>query len=396
MLVTNGFVRRRKVIIKGFLRCAMSPFLNGNKHMKQLLDSIWNYVCQNGYTEYERCKKIRNEYVQADTICLYGTGKFYNDYKMNVKHYEFVSDKNPDKWGKYIDGRYCLSPEELREREDVLVVVMLGDYKDALDYLKNIGCKCVYFGDVYKNVYDVYHDKEWFEEKRELVKDAFDLFAEEQSQNIFVTCLANRLAPHLSPKTYHDIEENGEYFFTGLFDFTDDETYVDAGAYDGDSIVRFADAVHGKYECIYGFELDRANYKRLIENTAKLQKIHLFDKGLGGKSEIICFQSNNSGSHIVDQASDTAEIVRLDDVVEGKVTFLKMDIEGMEKEAIQGGEKLIKVFSPKLAISVYHKLEDIWEIPLRLKTLQPQYEFFLRHHTAIAWDTNCYARIREE
>jgi hypothetical protein len=70
-----------------------------------------------------------------------------------------------------------------------------------------------------------------------------------------------------------------------------------------------------------------------------------------------------------------------------------MDIEGSEPQALSGAEEIIKKQKPKLAISVYHKLEHLWEIPLYLKHIVPEYKIYLRHHSPLEYETVCYAII---
>jgi hypothetical protein len=76
-----------------------------------------------------------------------------------------------------------------------------------------------------------------------------------------------------------------------------------------------------------------------------------------------------------------------------KITFIKMDIEGSEPQALSGAEEIIKKQKPKLAICVYHKPEHLWEIPLYLKKIVPEYKIYIRHHTPLEYETVCYAVI---
>lgn len=84
------------------------------------------------------------------------------------------------------------------------------------------------------------------------------------------------------------------------------------------------------------------------------------------------------GSRFVDRENDFVEIetIALDGYIEDKVTFIKMDIEGAEFAALKGAERIICNQKPKLAISVYHRREDIWEIPKLLLEYNPDYKFF--------------------
>ncbi|MDE5792380.1 MAG: FkbM family methyltransferase, partial [Oscillospiraceae bacterium] len=74
------------------------------------------------------------------------------------------------------------------------------------------------------------------------------------------------------------------------------------------------------------------------------------------------------------------------------VSFLKMDVEGFEREALWGAFKTIYHYQPKLCVSIYHRNQDIFELPLLVKMLNPNYKIYIRHKLYIpAWDTNLYA-----
>lgn len=67
-----------------------------------------------------------------------------------------------------------------------------------------------------------------------------------------------------------------------------------------------------------------------------------------------------------------------------------MDIEGAELDALKGAEKTIEQFRPKLAISLYHKREDLYEIPIWIKSIMPNYKMYLRHYANKQWDLVLY------
>ncbi len=90
---------------------------------------------------------------------------------------------------------------------------------------------------------------------------------------------------------------------------------------------------------------------------------------------------------------DSIEVVALDSVIKEKVTFIKMDIEGSELKALQGGRNLIRTYMPKLAISIYHKWEDLIDIPVYIHELAPEYKLFIRHYFYSPAETVLYATI---
>lgn len=98
-------------------------------------------------------------------------------------------------------------------------------------------------------------------------------------------------------------------------------------------------------------------------------------------------------------SSDQFSSTRLDDyalATGGRVHFIKMDIEGAELAALNGGETLIRDQKPRLAISGYHKPEDLWELPQRILEINPGYELSFGHHTPISWESVFYATDRNQ
>lgn len=92
------------------------------------------------------------------------------------------------------------------------------------------------------------------------------------------------------------------------------------------------------------------------------------------------------------ESTKIARIVRIDDeLADETISLIKMDIEGYELAAIRGCENLIKKYKPDLAICVYHRVFDMWEIPSLIKRYVPDYQFYLRHHSNTQVETVLYA-----
>lgn len=90
------------------------------------------------------------------------------------------------------------------------------------------------------------------------------------------------------------------------------------------------------------------------------------------------------------KGTEMIRVVKLDDVVKEKVSFIKMDIEGMESEALMGAEYIIQRDKPKLAISVYHKCNDIFTLAEQVLSYRADYKLYLRHYTPNCDDTVMY------
>jgi hypothetical protein len=89
------------------------------------------------------------------------------------------------------------------------------------------------------------------------------------------------------------------------------------------------------------------------------------------------------------------DCVRIDDLVDSlgqpSPDFVKMDIEGAEPEALRGGSSFIKDRRPLLALCVYHRQNHLWELPLQVARVEPDYSFYLRPHNEEGWDLVCYS-----
>ncbi len=86
------------------------------------------------------------------------------------------------------------------------------------------------------------------------------------------------------------------------------------------------------------------------------------------------------GAHLEKSEIKTVDTLIDNGTIKEKITFVKMDIEGAELQALEGMENMIKQDIPKLAICLYHRPQDMWEIPLYLYQIMPNYQFLIRHH----------------
>lgn len=192
-------------------------------------------------------------------------------------------------------------------------------------------------------------------------------------------------------------DEENQYFDQSIIQLEDEEVFVDAGALDLSTSIRFAKRcreadVSGK---IYAFEPDELLYnrsKKVLETNKELIG-QVYNAGLWSSETTLYFNCTHGGDgKIVETETDTSiKVVSLDNCIEDKVTFIKMDIEGSELEALKGSRLLIQKYKPKLAISVYHKPEDIVTLPMYIKELVPEYKLYMRHYSDGLCETVLYA-----
>lgn len=186
---------------------------------------------------------------------------------------------------------------------------------------------------------------------------------------------------------------NRQYFDLAQLPHVEDEVFVDAGCFDGESVKNFVKWSEGQYREIYSFEPDSDCYQECKGILREVANCTLINKGLWNSEATLSFKATGkSDSTICEEGETIIHTCRMDEELKGKkVTFIKMDIEGAEREALVGAEKIIKEQKPKLAISIYHKREDIWEIPGLILEMNPDYKFYIRHYSLRDAETVLYA-----
>lgn len=184
-----------------------------------------------------------------------------------------------------------------------------------------------------------------------------------------------------------------QYFDLPQLPHVEDEVFVDAGCFDGESVKNFVKWSNGQYKEIYSFEPDGGCYQKCKEILADVSNCYLINKGLWNTDTVLSFKATGlSDSTICEDGETRIHTCRMDEELKGKrVTFIKMDIEGAEREALIGAENIIKEQKPKLAISIYHKKEDIWEIPNLILEINPNYKFYIRQYSLRDAETVLYA-----
>ena len=123
------------------------------------------------------------------------------------------------------------------------------------------------------------------------------------------------------------------------------------------------------------------------ERLANFPNINYHNAGLSNENSILRFSIGGSQSRASDDGEEVVNVSRLDDMECGPVTFMKIDIEGGEKAAIEGAAETIRNFRPKLAIAVYHEASDIWAIPKMVLSIDHRYKLYLRHYTESVYET---------
>lgn len=295
--------------------------------------------------------KNRDLYPKNQEIILFGAGrwgtfhkKMYEDYK--VGKVVAYCDNNKDLWGTQKGGVPVISAEEACKKFEnaVFVLESIWHWKEMKEQLLHLGvCEDRIFGYLY-------------------------------STHIFGVQYLDEAFMNLK-------SDEGVFIDAGCLDLGDTRGYIYRNP---------------GYRKVYAFEPDRTNYERCLERKEQFcndERIEVVNKGLWSSRTQLSFCENAGSSVISEQGSASVEVTDLDSFMEGKekVTFIKMDIEGAEMEALSGAKEIIKRDKPDLAICIYHKNEDILDIPNFILDLNPEYKLYIRHYSCYKWETVLYA-----
>lgn len=350
-------------------------------------------------------------------IILYGGGDGCTTFSVFVlRKYGFkayaVFDRKFKSGATHL-GVPAFSPLEYKptdeERENAVVVITVGKteyHEEIFNRLHSLGFKnIVLSNDIYE--YHLHHaptelEKKGFNyylENREKIMECMELFSDDLSCEVFYRFIQTHMLRKPIHIPNHALEE--QYFARDINLSKGYSRFINCGAYNGDTVMRL-NALFGKVDAIACFEPDLENFELLTRYLcAKHEEIATsivaFPCGVFSRELQFRFANGNKiNSMISDEGEAFIQCVAIDHVLPNfQPTFIQMDVEGAELEALKGAEMLIKVNKPDLAICVYHAPNHIWDIPLYLESLRSGYKYYLRNYTSLISETVLYATVAE-
>ena len=292
-------------------------------------------------------------------------------------------DNDLSKQNKKFEGLNVFSPNILNDytSDEVLVLICCLCTAQISKQLYKMGIR---------NYYSVYHLDMPEELRTTCVQTDIDVQDIEWLVNRVEDDQSRELVKRIVDKRkvgffdYTDLRENGsEYFIDDFFNKENDEVFVDGGGYDGDTIEEFIEWTKNRYKKIYSFEPQKDKAELIRNKLWRYDgKVELFEKGLYDYATELSFCDGNkvlSGKIGEEGATSKIQTIDIDSAIKERVTFIKMDIEGAELNALMGAKETILKYRPKLAICLYHKPMDMWQIPRYIDSLVPEYKFHIRH-----------------
>jgi FkbM family methyltransferase len=309
--------------------------------------------------------------------------------------------------GTTVEGAEVLAPAEAARRFPqalFVVAIWTGTARESMlervAFLRGLGCAHV----------TSYAPLVWAHGAEEASFHSFDLptrtlaaaaplrelavrLADDASRRVFLAALRQRLRGIFDATA----PAAAQYFPGDIIRLSEDEVFVDGGAFDGDTLADFVGRVGERFAHYHAFEPDAANRARLMARVQGLpvgvrDKITIHPLALHAESATLSFTDQGGPtSHVGTGGNTSVRGERLDAILAvQRLSFLKLDVEGAERAALAGAKASITQHRPQVAACVYHEPNDLWEIPQRLAALLPNSRFYLRQHGFDGWETVVY------
>ena len=293
-------------------------------------------------------------------------------------------------------------------RPDDVIIVSIGSrnvFEEVKQELENLtNARIVWAFDVIE--YHMSHADpefldnvdEFLKTNRTLIKTVRHAFEDEKSRIVFDGVMKYFSGNETSRGFIPSDPLSTQYFPSDFSLPLGNARFINAGAYDGDTVLSMIENLGSLGETTVCFEPDLFNFRRLMANVGKLSlrmknNVICLPLGLGETCQRLKFRSGSSVNSSIDLTGpEELTVVSIDETLPNFLpTFINMDIEGSEERALRGAIKTIRKSKPDLAICVYHSPHQFLAVPRFLLSLKLGYKFRLRNYTGFPAETVLYA-----
>ncbi len=330
-------------------------------------------------------------------VFLFGLGGSIDVYlKLLIKyniHPEYIIDNNPSITNSTYKNIQIKSADILNEYKSAYIIISAPSHAESIiSQVNNISkdLTIVQFDPSLEIIQNVSHEERraFYSQHSEELNSLYNLLNDDISKNTFEKIIEGALTS--DNYCYNQIATNNQYFPDIIMsNLNESEVFLDVGAFIGDSSIEFINAVNNKFSKIIGFEPKTENIETALSQLND-DRIQFYPYGVGEKNETLYLYGEeglDDFAHISEDKNDNyteIKIISIDnfikDFINEKYTYMKMDIEGMEVSALKGAANTIREYHPKLAISIYHKLDDFITIPDTILSIDPSYKLYIRHY----------------
>lgn len=338
------------------------------------------------FPEDERARIFCETFLNASVGSRYvfGRNTWAESIAQQIEIEAFVDDFSAD-------STFCSKPiirsQDLPDNAKVVSAVVLGRPLTAKRRISEAGVEGLDYYAFQKysglNLRDVLFLGD-FEQEFEAHEDSYhwlaDCLKDDESRRILGRLLNFRLSRDLRYMEGFVDAQDRQYFEPFLQLQPADETFLDVGCFDGYTSAEFVRRCPD-YRTVHVFEPEPANMEKVRARLRDHRNIRYHPYGASSRAATLRFESGGSASRVSDSGELEIKVERIDDVIDERYTFLKMDIEGGEVPALQGASETITKYHPRLALSVYHKADDLRVIPELVLSYRDDYDIYLRHYT---------------
>lgn len=309
---------------------------------------------------------------QNKRLVLYGAGKIgfitLIWMKMENIQIDFIIDRDKNKKGKLLLDVPIIDLKQFEEKikEEIAFTVLTTILdNDTKKYLYHIGVEeiiDIYFGEFHtipSDISELYIYNSYYDFLK-----IYDFLEDYQSKEILCEYLRCRLYDDVYRLFSEPCRE--KYFGKGIFEQNEKESLLCLGGSNGDTLFYFLD----KYNFFDRAILFEPENMEVLKNN-----LDILPQKIKKKIELVeYYASDFSGGNNI----------KIDDWIDDrKVSLITMDIEGMEIKALEGAKNVIIMQKPILALSAYHKWDDLIVFTKWISNISCEYHFYLRKYGAL-------------
>jgi FkbM family methyltransferase len=366
-----------------YTKCIIPKIRHYEKEVKIILDfitekeSAWEKICNSNLPKY-----------------VYGIGDVAVKIILTLK-----------KAGVKVDGIFSSSDfprtapfmnykveniEDIRQRhENFIIILAFGTEKiEVIQNLYDLNSKYTLLVPDIPVIGTGNFDWQYAQNYQKELETVYDLLEDDQSKQCFSDVCNFKISGNIK---YLKNSANKDEIYK-ILNLTTCEHFVDLGAYTGDTVKDFLEYKIEPYASITAFEPAPKNFLKLRENTKELENVTLYEVATWCKNKQMSFVKKDgraarfSDKSIRKDKPFNVEARKLDSF-DLTPTFINIDVEGAERQTLQGAKKTIIRHKPKILLPLYHRMEDFFDLPLLLKRINKEYKFYIRRLPYIpAWD----------
>ena len=283
-----------------------------------------------------------------------------------------------------------LSQVEQENDEFVVVLAFGAGYDSLIERIDSISLKHKLLVPDTAVVGGEPFTKQYLLDNFDKAQKVWELLADDFSKKVFENIIAYKITGEIS--YLREITTLPEEAYKNLLNLPASASYLDLGAYNGDTVREFIGFTDGDYSHITAVEPNGRNFRKLSEYAEGIDNCRCVNAACWSFTGEICFSKGGGRMAKQDENGVPTACVSVDDLVGNEgCDYIKFDVEGAEKQAIEGAKNTLVGFSPRLCVALYHRLEDLFELPLQIYKINPSYKFYIRHYPYYpAWETNLF------